>query len=67
MRGSIVGGWSKRRELGLGLVEMGEARDEVCGAGLLCQWAVALIWPRDEGGYKRKGRGSLVLAKMPGA
>jgi hypothetical protein len=21
-----------------------------CGAGLLCQWAAALVWPRDGGG-----------------
>jgi len=35
-------------------------------AGLLCQWAAALVWPRDGGGWGRRRRGSLVLAKKPG-
>jgi hypothetical protein len=46
-----AGGWSKGREPSLGLAEMGEAGDNVCGAGLLCQWAAALVWPRDGGGW----------------
>jgi hypothetical protein len=36
--------------MGLGLAGMREAGDDVCGAGLLCQWAAALVWPRDGGG-----------------
>ena len=47
---AAAGGWSKERELGLGLAEIGEVGDDVCGAGLLCQWATALVWPRDRGG-----------------
>ena len=43
MRGAAIGGWLRGRELGLGLVEMGEAGDDVCGAGLLCQWATTLV------------------------
>jgi len=30
---------------------MGEAGDGICGAGLLCQWATTLVWPRDRGGW----------------
>jgi hypothetical protein len=45
----VARGWLKKRELGLGLAEMGEAGDGVCGAGLLCQWAATLVWPIDEG------------------
>jgi hypothetical protein len=63
---AAAGGWLKKRELGLGLAEMGKAGDDVCGAGLLCQWATALVWPRDGGGRGRKRRGSLVLAKRSG-
>jgi hypothetical protein len=49
-------GWSKERELGLGLAEMGEAGDNVCGATLLCQWAAILVWPRDRDDWgSRKG------------
>jgi len=33
---------------------------------LVCQWAAALVWPRDGGGWGRRKRGSLVLAKKPG-
>jgi hypothetical protein len=32
-------------------------------ASLLCQWTAALVWPRDGGGWGRRRRGSLVLAK----
>jgi hypothetical protein len=63
---AAAGGWLKKRELGLGLAEMGKAGDDVCGAGLLCQWATALVWPRDGGGRGRRRRGSLVLAKRSG-
>jgi len=65
VREAAVGGWSKEREMGLGLAEMGEAGDDVCRASLLCQWAAALVWPRDIGGWGRRRRGSLVLAKRP--
>jgi hypothetical protein len=47
---AAAGSWSNERELGLGLAEIGEAGDNICGAGLLCQWAAALVWPRDGGG-----------------
>ena len=47
---AAAGSWSNERELGLGLAEIGEAGDDICGAGLLCQWAAALVWPRDGGG-----------------
>jgi hypothetical protein len=30
---ATAGGWSKERELGLGLAEIEEAGDDVCGAG----------------------------------
>ena len=33
---------------------------------LVCQWAAALVWQRDGGGWGRRKRGSLVLAKKPG-
>jgi len=47
---AVARGWSKERELGLGLAEMGEAGDNICGDGLLCQWAATLVWPIDESG-----------------
>ena len=50
VRDAFVRGWSNERELGLGLAEMGEAKDNVCRAGLLCKWAATLVWPRDGGG-----------------
>ncbi|KAJ6945107.1 hypothetical protein NC651_000213 [Populus alba x Populus x berolinensis] len=47
VRDAVVGGWSKERELGLGLAEMEEAKDDVFRVGLLCQWAAAR---EEEGG-----------------
>jgi hypothetical protein len=49
-------GWSKEKELGLSLAEMGEAGDNVCGVALLCQWAAILVSPRDRDDWgRRKG------------
>jgi hypothetical protein len=46
--------------------EWGTLSLEVGRAGLLCQWAAVLVWPRDGDGWERRRRGSLVLAKKPG-